>query len=99
MTEATLAKVGALDNVTPGDFAAVARQSKFAAATTAEDFHARLKADCEAQGRKRRPGTQNRVLRKGLMRHASQSDACPCIFTKQPALESAGFPDTVQAFP
>lgn len=52
MTEATLAKVGALDNVTPGDFAAVARQSKFAAAATAEDFHARLKADCELKAEK-----------------------------------------------
>ena len=56
VTEATLAKVGALDNVTPGDFAAVARQSKFAAAATAEDFHARLKADCELKAEKEARG-------------------------------------------
>lgn len=46
VTESHLRQAGELSSVTPGDFAAVARQAGFHPVTDASDFVARLQAEC-----------------------------------------------------
>ena len=55
--DSSLASVQALRNLTPGDFAAVIRQSKFRRLNTADDFAAALLAECSLK----RGGIRSRI--------------------------------------
>ena len=57
VTDAAASRIARMDNLAPGDFAAVARQAQFRPVTSSEDFAERLAVECRMKAADRGRGT------------------------------------------